>query len=255
MYVSCAPPCHGFKGANLGDASQWNLVCKEFISCSAQFVDFLIVENMNPAFGVVGVIFSLPDGFSLDLLGKFGVRTDQVIERRVLAAGLDAIRKDLSVHRLLGRACQRVGCCRLGVKYGGCHDENVGNMREGYEIDSKRELSSRLRERKGNRMENGRLDLRRQIEALLASYVITRQVLPVPVPVSSCCRYLGRVPAVVHCTVVDRDDVIEAQWKLVPTPRESGTDRMRVRGIQPHAGGYYLGTPVPSLEYLLRLGT
>jgi hypothetical protein len=48
----------------------------------------------------------------------------------VLAAGFDAIGKDFSVHRLLGRTCQRVGCYRLGIKYGGCHDESVSKSED-----------------------------------------------------------------------------------------------------------------------------
>jgi hypothetical protein len=127
--VSMLPRSHSSGGANLGNASQRSLVCKKLVGGSAQLSDLFVVEYMNPSFRVIGVVLGLPDSLSLDLLREVGVVSDQVIQRRVLATGLDAVGEDFSIHRLLGRACQRVGGLWLRLKEGWCHDEYTDRYR------------------------------------------------------------------------------------------------------------------------------
>ena len=88
--------------ANLGDTSQWRLVSQELIRSSTQLRNLLIVEYMYPSLRVVLVILCFPDSLPRNLLGETRIWLDVIRQGRVLTRGLDAVGKDLSVHRLLG---------------------------------------------------------------------------------------------------------------------------------------------------------
>lgn len=84
-----------------GYGSQGDARSNKGISSSAHLGAFLLSETMGPFLRIVLVVLSLPDCWAGDFLGEFGERSDLVVERGLLAGGLQAIGEDIQRDRWL----------------------------------------------------------------------------------------------------------------------------------------------------------
>ena len=57
-------------------------------------------EPMGPSLWIVLVVIRIPYGGASDLMREVVVRSDLMVKRRMLARGLDAVRKDGARHLL-----------------------------------------------------------------------------------------------------------------------------------------------------------
>lgn len=112
----------------LGYGSQGDARSNKGIGSSAHLGAFLLSETMGPFFGIVLVVLSLPDCWAGDFLGEVREWSDLVVERGLLAGGLQAIGEDIE------RDCRLLGS-------GGLRSRNVvgnGGHCDGWLMEEKR---------------------------------------------------------------------------------------------------------------------
>lgn len=97
---SLVPRTHRFRKsrAYLGDTSQRNLSLEKVISRRAELLNLLSVESMCPLLGLSTVLLSLPHSPPCNFLRELLEFPNVVIQRGVLAGGLQTIGEDIPRH-------------------------------------------------------------------------------------------------------------------------------------------------------------
>lgn len=103
---------------HLGDTSEGNVRGDKLVGRLAQFFDLLLSEAMSPPLGVVLVVLSLPDRGTGDLLGEVLEGTQLVVQRGMLAGGLQAVGEDVEGDIAQVQLVRR---CWGGFSEGGSH--------------------------------------------------------------------------------------------------------------------------------------
>ena len=79
---------------HLRNSCQWNTRIPELVGSFAHLGKLIVGEAMGPSLWIVLVVVRVPYCRARDVVGKVLVRAQLVVQRGMLARGLDAIRED-----------------------------------------------------------------------------------------------------------------------------------------------------------------